>query len=182
MNSKIFLCHYVLILCFRKHKKIHFYFLLLFNNESLLWRHNGHDGVSNHQPHDCLNNRVFRRRSKVTSKFRVTGLCEGNSPVPGEFPAQKASNAQTVSTWWRHQGNSYRSSCKRWWPLFILHRWYPDCWWHMELGPHLPGSSPCSPRIFRQQAPEGLWYISFSYIYIYMYMETLPNLQFSFAI
>ena len=35
-----------------------------------------------------------RRRSKKTSKLRVTGLCEGNSPVIGEFPAQKASNAE----------------------------------------------------------------------------------------
>ena len=26
-------------------------------------------------------------------KLRVTGLCAGNSPVTGEFPAQKASNA-----------------------------------------------------------------------------------------
>ena len=30
---------------------------------------------------------------KGTSKLRVTGLCEGNSPVTGEFPAQRASNA-----------------------------------------------------------------------------------------
>ena len=29
-----------------------------------------------------------------TSKLRVTGLCEGNSPVTGEFPTQKASNAE----------------------------------------------------------------------------------------
>ena len=28
----------------------------------------------------------FRRRSKKTSKLRVTGLCEGNSPGTGEFP------------------------------------------------------------------------------------------------
>ena len=41
---------------------------------SLQWRHNGHDSVSNHQPHDCLLNRLFRRRSKKTSKLRVTGL------------------------------------------------------------------------------------------------------------
>ena len=34
-------------------------------------------GVSNHQPHDCLLNRLFRHRSKKTSKLRVTGLCEG---------------------------------------------------------------------------------------------------------
>ena len=47
---------------------------------SLQCRHNGPDSISNHQPHDCLHNRVFRRRSKETSKLRVTGLCAGNSP------------------------------------------------------------------------------------------------------
>ena len=47
----------------------------------LKWRHNGRDGVSNHQPHDCLLSRLFRHRSKKTSKLRVTGLCAGNSPV-----------------------------------------------------------------------------------------------------
>ena len=29
--------------------------------KSLQWRHNGHDSVSNHQPPDCLLNRLFRR-------------------------------------------------------------------------------------------------------------------------
>ena len=68
---------------------------------SPLWCHNGRDGVSNHQP--CLLNRSFWRRSKKTSKLRVTGLCAGNSPVTGEFPAQKmASNTENVSIWWRH--------------------------------------------------------------------------------
>ena len=47
---------------------------------SLQWRHNGRDSVSNHKPRDCLLNRLFRRRSKKTSKLRVTGLCAGNSP------------------------------------------------------------------------------------------------------
>ena len=42
---------------------------------TLLWRHNGRDCVSNHQPHDCLLNRLFRSRSQKTSKLRVTGLC-----------------------------------------------------------------------------------------------------------
>ena len=68
----------------------------------LQWRHNEHDSVSNHQPHDCLLNRLFRRRSKKTSKPRVTGLCVGNSPGTGEFPAQMASNMENVSIWWRH--------------------------------------------------------------------------------
>ena len=40
---------------------------------------------------------LFRRRSKKTSKLFVTGLCEAYSPVTGEFPAQKASNAENVS-------------------------------------------------------------------------------------
>ena len=69
---------------------------------SLRWRRNGRDSVSNHQLHDCLLNRLFRRRSKKTSKLRVTGLCVGNSPGTGEFPTQMASNAENVSIWWRH--------------------------------------------------------------------------------
>ena len=68
----------------------------------LQWRRNESDGVSNHQHHHCLLNRVFRRRSKKTSKLRVTGLCVGNSPGTGEFPTQRASNAENVSIWWRH--------------------------------------------------------------------------------
>ena len=60
---------------------------------SLRWRHNKHDGVSNHRRHACL-------------------LCEGNSPVTGEFPVPSASNAENVSilmtssctyrSWWRY--------------------------------------------------------------------------------
>ena len=49
--------------------------------EALQWRHDERDGVSNNQPNDCLFSRLFRRRSKKTSKLRVTDLCEGNSPV-----------------------------------------------------------------------------------------------------
>ena len=53
---------------------------------ALQWRHNDYDGVSNHQPRGCLPNRLFRRRSKKTSKLRVTGLCVGNSPGPVNSP------------------------------------------------------------------------------------------------
>ena len=49
-----------------------------------------------------LLNRLFRRRSKKTSKLCVTGLCAGNSLGTDEFPAQVASNAENVSIWWRH--------------------------------------------------------------------------------
>ena len=61
----------------------------IFPEVSPQWRHNDRDGVLNHQPQDCLLNRLFRRRSKKTPKLRVTGLCEGNSPVTGEFPAER---------------------------------------------------------------------------------------------
>ena len=50
-------------------------------NKSLLWRHNRRNGVSNRQPYDCFLNRLSRRRSKKTSKRRVTGFFVRNSPV-----------------------------------------------------------------------------------------------------
>ena len=53
---------------------------------ALLWRHNGRDSVSNHQPHDCLLKRLFGRRSKITSKLRVTGLCGGIHRGPVNSP------------------------------------------------------------------------------------------------
>ena len=82
---------------------------------SILWRHRAYSQIYHYrdviigamasqisQPHDCLLNRSFWRRSKKTSKFCVTGLCGGNSPFTGELPAQMASNAKKVPIWWRH--------------------------------------------------------------------------------
>ena len=65
-------------------------------------RHNGRCSVSNHQPHHCLLNGLFRHRSNKASKLRVTGPCAGNSPMTGEFLAQMASNIENDSIWWRH--------------------------------------------------------------------------------
>ena len=70
----------------------YFHFVILY---TLRWRHNGLGSISNHQPHDCLLNRLFRRRSKKTSKIHVTGLCAVNSP------------AENVSIWRRHHGIRY---------------------------------------------------------------------------
>ena len=81
-------------------------------DSSLQRRHNGRDSVSNHQPHDCLLNRLFRRKSKKTSYLRVTSLCAGNSPGTGEFPTQMASNAENVSIWWRHHVSGWCGSPK----------------------------------------------------------------------
>ena len=64
---------------------------------SLQWRHNGRDGVSNY-----VLSRLFRRRSKKIWKLCITDLCDGNSPITSEFPAQRASNAEHVSIWRCH--------------------------------------------------------------------------------
>ena len=54
----------------------------------LQWRHNGRHRVSNHQPRDCLLNRLFRRRTKKIKAPRHS--------------AQMASYAENVSIWWHH--------------------------------------------------------------------------------
>ena len=97
----------------------------LYHGSSLRWRHNGPDSVSNHQPRDSLLNRLFRRRSKKTSKLCVTGLCAVHSPGTGEFPAQMSSNAENVSIWWPHHVLIYdwviTSYGKLWYMYWIIH-------------------------------------------------------------
>ena len=82
----------------------------------LQWRHNERDRVSNDRHLDCFLNHLLRRRSKKTSKLRVTGLCEGNWPITGEFPAQRAIDAKNVSIWWSHRFHLMTSS----WPWLLL--------------------------------------------------------------
>ena len=82
------------------------------------WCHNGCVGISNHQHLDCLLNCLLRHRSKKTSKLHITGLCEGNSPVTSEFPAQMASNEENVSIWWSHH-----ATFRGWNPLIYTIWW-----------------------------------------------------------
>ena len=94
---------------------------LTLHSNPLQWRHNGRGSVSNHQPHDCLLNRWFRRRSKKTSKLRVTGL-----PGTGEFPEQMAGNSENVSIWWRHHDTpvlsvSSASKAQSLWTPYRIH-------------------------------------------------------------
>ena len=89
-----------------------------------------HDCVSNHQRFDCLLNRLFRPRSNKTSKLRVAGLCVGNSPETGAFPAQMASNAVNVSIWWCHRAVASRykhTTARKTFPLQPAH-------WMLEWG------------------------------------------------
>ena len=73
---------------------------------TLHWRHNDQDGVSNHQPHGCLLNRLFGRRSKKTSKLRVTGLCARWIPrTKGQWRGKcfhlMTSSWDVLNVWWR---------------------------------------------------------------------------------
>ena len=100
---------------------------------TLKWRHNERDDVSNHQPHDCWPNRLFRRRSNKTSKLRVTGLCAGNSPVTGEFPTQRASNVENVSIWWRHHERTWCHIVAGIWLLLPLSKQSDIKMWWTEI-------------------------------------------------
>ena len=61
--------------------------------ESLRWRHNVRNSVSNHQPHYCLLNRLFRRRSKKTSNSAslafVWGIHRGLVNSPHQWPVTR---------------------------------------------------------------------------------------------
>ena len=96
---------------------------------TLQWRHNERDDVSNHQPGDCFLNRLFRRRSKKILDYikapRHWSLW-GNSPVTGEFPTQRASNAEKVSIWWRH--HEQRDSGLDFFNRSEILQAYRQCW------------------------------------------------------
>ena len=105
---------------------------------ALEWRHNERESVSNHLRLHCLLNHLFRRRSKKTSMLRVTDLCERKTPVTGEFPALRPSNAENVSIWWRHHekrscDHNLRTGC--WWlPPDHRNPWVVFCVWLADLG------------------------------------------------
>ena len=112
-------CLRPLLWCFRSEWDGHHCYSTTPCGATLQWRHNEHDGVSNHQPDNCLLNRLFRRRSKKTWKLRVTGLCERNSPVTGEFPAQRASYVENFSIWWCHHETAV-TLVHYWWSYSVL--------------------------------------------------------------
>ena len=101
----------------------------------------------------------FRRRSKKTSKLRVSGLCGGNSPVTGEFPAQRASDAGNVSIWWRHHGKGNHECVQ----LIISPRWHylwhsDETKCHRSWPPLVQLNSPPEPTLtYRQVDSSGLF-------------------------
>ena len=105
----------------------------LLQTNTLQWRHDRRDGVSNHQPQDCLLNRLFWRRSKKTSKHRVTDPCAGNSPGPVNSPHKWPVTRKNVSIWWRHHDIAMVTNCVLWGSneteMIMMQSCFPDAWW-----------------------------------------------------
>ena len=115
-------------------------------------RHNKRDGVSNHQPHDCLLNPLFRRRFKKTSKLRISGLCQGNSQVTGDrvsewvslttFLKQQTSRSTSSSTkviatvFCKFQHCHFFSTIGRYWKIPNTY-WSPLLKWHSHITMHI---------------------------------------------
>ena len=81
-----------------------------------------------------VNSTVYSVEIKININARVTGLCVGNSPVTGEFPAQMASTAENVSIWWRHHDHARTllgfSSHYNW---FRLNKWAGTSFMHTYI-------------------------------------------------
>ena len=93
----------------------------LVKRNALRWRHNERDSVSNHQPHDCLLNRLFIQTQIKENIKAPLHFWLGNSQGTGEFPAQMASNVENVSIWWRHHGklkSPSRCTWSKYGPIF----------------------------------------------------------------
>ena len=78
------------------------------NNGALYSRAYTWEQQRRHLPHYltlCKENPFIKGRESGQRWLRVTGLCAGNSPETGEFPAQRAGNAENVSIWWRHHAD-----------------------------------------------------------------------------
>ena len=83
--------------------------------KTLWWRHNERDGVSNHRRYSTDCSGVDQRKK--------TGLCEGNSPVTGEFPhkgpvTRKCIHFMTSSWKSNETGLSLWKNMSHMWRLF----------------------------------------------------------------
>ena len=65
-------------------------------------RHNGRDGASNHQPRDCLLNRLSDADQRKHQSSASLAFVWGIHRSPVNSPHKKASNAENVSVWWRY--------------------------------------------------------------------------------
>ena len=133
------------------------------------WRHNERDSVSNHRCLDCLLNHLFRGRSKKTPKLRATGLCDGNAPVT----SQRASNAEDVSIWWRHNGMMSPILAYSTQAVGAID-FYKSSWW-LQMPWHQVGVSYCHHHDDKAHSICLHLYLSSLAILAYSYHETCTS-------
>ena len=124
---------------------------ILVTLHSFRWRNNGRDGVSNHQPHYCLLNRLFRRRSKKTSKLRVTGLLREihrwpvNSPHKWPVTRKTFPFDDVIMLYVATSATHWRLGARQWNLRMTIIKWV------VGNGRHgvMPYSLPMGHRLFR---------------------------------
>ena len=81
---------------------------------TIQWRHNERHGISNHQPHDCLLNRLFKVQIKENIK------APRHRPLWGKF---------TADQWIPHTEHQWRGKCFH----SMTSSWQPWSWWTSAL-------------------------------------------------
>ena len=143
---------------------------------TLQWRHNGRDGVSNHQPHHCLPNRLFRLKENIKAP-RHWPLC---GEFTGEFPAKMASNAENVSIWWRH--HVYALPGPNQWTTFLANPLKNTLWTEVR-GIHrwpVTGEFPAQMASNAENVSiwwrhQGIAWFSNTLLYIRIYNRCIPG-------
>ena len=102
--------------------------------------------VSNHRSFDCLFNSLCWPTTKKHQKFASLAICEGNSLVSGEFPAQIASDPENISIWWRH--HDYGPCYIKILLYLVFPDRYPDSKVHgANMGPIWGRQDPGGPHV-----------------------------------
>ena len=80
--------------------------------------------------------------------LRVTGICAGNSPGTGEFPTQRASNAENASIRWHHHVTMLFQHDQ--FTIESMRFMYPNssCYWYDCRAVKLPWIFPGAPLTF----------------------------------
>ena len=93
--------------------------------------------------------KFFQAQIKENIKAPRHGPCAGNSPVTGEFPTQRISNAENVSTWWRPHVWDIKHASANWLRVHddhIIWKRFPHYWLFVrEMCQIIPPGYLCIP-------------------------------------
>ena len=145
---------------------------------SLQWRHNGRDSVSNHQPHECLLNCLFRRRFKKNQSSASLAFVRGihrwpvNSLHKGPV-TRKLFPFHDVIMWTTNYTTSFRAHGKTnvstttnptltSMSFYTLAKWTRYIYINLEQLPF--GKHLILDHIFEMRS--GLWQCIFCYIWL----------------